>query len=126
MIDLIQEAHAQLKNPAENEVTLRNNLVRAIMIKDEHAELVKQEVRVIWGDYFKAEIKANFPDLDGLVHEIMQLASKTKQTAERDSALRLLDKVNRFAEIFWDSKGKQTKRAKAPYKPEEEIVYPVI
>jgi hypothetical protein len=34
--------------------------------------------------------------------------------------------INQFAEIFWASKGIATKRAKAPYKPGEEVVYPVL
>jgi nickel superoxide dismutase len=40
--------------------------------------------------------------------------------------LELLQSVNRFAEIFWETKGVDTKRAKAPYKPGEEVVYPAL
>jgi nickel superoxide dismutase len=37
-----------------------------------------------------------------------------------------LGAVNRFAEIFWETKGIKTKKVKAPYKPGEEIVYPEL
>jgi len=37
-----------------------------------------------------------------------------------------VDEVNRFAEIFWATKGKSTKKAAAPYKPSLELVYPVL
>jgi nickel superoxide dismutase len=56
----------------------------------------------------------------------MQMASKGRQPISRENAVQLLDMVNRFAEIYWDSKGIQTKRVKAPYKPGEEMVLPVL
>ena len=59
-----------------------------------------------------------------MVHKIMQLGSKSRQTADRESAVQLVEAVNQFAEIFWDTKGVMTKRAKAPYNPALELVYP--
>jgi nickel superoxide dismutase len=129
MVDIIQEHAEHLQNEEGKYMSslgLHNNLARAIAIKEDHAELVKKEVRTIWGDYFKAEHIEKFPNLHNLVHEIMQLASKSKQTVERDTAIQLLSKVNELAEIFWQTKGKETKRVKAPYKPEEEMVLPVL
>ena len=58
--------------------------------------------------------------------KIMQLGSKCRQGVSRETAMDLLAAVNRFAEIFWETKGIATKRVKAPYKPGEEIVYPVL
>ncbi|HEX9018130.1 MAG TPA: superoxide dismutase, Ni [Anaerolineaceae bacterium] len=103
-----------------------NNMPRYVMIKEEHAELVKREIRVIFGDYIKQEQLDKFPELPGLVHKIYQLGSKVRQTADRQVALDLLEAVNRFAEIFWATKNIQTKRVKAPYKPGEEIVFPLL
>ena len=56
----------------------------------------------------------------------MQLGSKCRQGVSRETAMDLLAAVNRFAEIFWETKRIATKRVKAPYKPGEEIVYPVL
>lgn len=129
MIDIMQDHARHIQEAGQkgdDDLELRNNLIRAVEVKEEHAEIVKHEVRVIWGDYFKPEHKEKFPELDTIVYEIMQLASKVKQTVDRNMAVKLLDKINRFAEIFWESKGKQTKRVKAPYKPEEEIVIPIL
>ena len=33
----------------------RNKFVRCVAVKEQHAELVKHEVQVIWSDYFKPE-----------------------------------------------------------------------
>ncbi len=109
-----------------HDLEFQNSMTRAITIKEEHAELVKREVRVIWGDYFKDEHLKQYPEINELVHNIMQLASKCRQTAERDNGTKLLEAVNKFSEIFWETKNKETKRVKAPYKPEEEIVYPQL
>ena len=53
-------------------------------------------------------------------------SGKPRQSADRATALDLLKAVNRFAQIFWEIKGIQTKMVKAPYKPEEEVVYPIL
>jgi nickel superoxide dismutase len=54
----------------------------------------------------------------------MQLGSKSRQTADRDVAVQLVEKVNQFSEIFWQTKGKATKRVTAPYAPGLPMVYP--
>lgn len=102
----------------------QNSLSRYIAVKEEHAEKVKHEIRVIWGDYIKQPHLDAHPELGGLVHQIMQLGSKSRQTADRATAVQLVDAVNKFAEIFWDTKGISVKRATAPYKPSLEMVYP--
>lgn len=103
-----------------------NNMPRYVLVKEEHAELVKREIRVIFGDYIKQEQLDKFPELPALVHKIYQLGSKARQTADRQVAMDLLTSVNRFAEIYWATKNIPTKRVKAPYKPGEEIVYPML
>ena len=123
MIDLMDEL---AKSHSEQDVAFHNSMARYVAVKEEHAEKCKQEIRVIWGDYMKAEQVAKYPELNGLVHKIMQLGSKSRQTASRQTGVELLEAVNRFAEIFWETKGVATKKAKAPYKPGEEVVYPVL
>ncbi len=123
MIDLMAEKAAGSK---EDVAEFHNSMSRYVAVKEEHAELCKREVRVIWGDYLKKEHIDKYPELPGLVHSIMQLGSKCRQSANREHALNLLTAVNRFAEIYWETKGVPTKRVKAPYKPGEEITYPVL
>ncbi|OGN73002.1 MAG: superoxide dismutase, Ni [Chloroflexi bacterium GWB2_49_20] len=98
-----------------------NSMSRYIAVKEEHAEKAKHEIRVIWGDYFK---KDKHPNVDDLVQKIMQLGSKCRQTADRESGLAFVEAINEFASIFWETKGVATKRAKAPYAPALEMVYP--
>ena len=123
MIDLIK---ALPEDHHDNKLVFFNSLSRYIAVKEEHAELVKHEIRVIQGDFIKEEHMVKYPELQILVFKIMKLASKVRQGVERQDALELLAAVNRYAEIFWEIKGVATKRAKAPYAPAEEVVYPVI
>ena len=121
MIDLIK---ALPEDHHDNKLVFFNSLSRYIAVKEEHAELVKHEIRVIQGDFIKEEHMVKYPELQILVFKIMKLASKVRQGVERQDALELLAAVNRYAEIFWEIKGVPTKRAKAPYAPAEEVVYP--
>jgi len=91
---------------------------RYVAVKEEHAEICKHEIRVIWGDAIKDNSS------DDLTHKIMQVASRCKQGSDRKDGEELLDLVNQFAEKFWQSKSIEVKKVKAPYKPEEEIVEP--
>ena len=108
----------------EKGVEYNNSMSRYVTVKEEHAEKAKHEIRVIWGDYIKAQHLESFPELHEIVHNIMQLGSKCRQTAERESGLKLVEAVNQFAEIFWNTKNVPTKKATAPYAPALEMVYP--
>jgi nickel superoxide dismutase len=103
-----------------------NSMARYIAVKEEHAELTKHEIRVIWGDFIKETHTEQYPQLHGLVHKIMALGSKARQTVDRKTALLLLEAVNEFADIFWQIKGIKTKRVKSPYSVSEEIVVPEL
>ena len=129
MIDIITEHAAHIEDAEKHDqptLELHHGIIRAVKIKEDHAEIVKHEIRIIWGDYFKPEHFEKYPEISALTHEIMKLGSATKQALDRAQALKLLEKVNRFAEIFWETKGKKTKMVSAPYKPEEMIVIPIL
>ena len=102
----------------------RNKMIRYTAVKEQHAELCKHEVRIIWGDYFKPEHAQANPELHALVWDIMKGASKAKQSTNIVDAEALLGKVNRFAEIFWKTKNMQTVTVKAPYPTERDLVLP--
>ena len=101
-----------------------NTLSRYISVKEEHAEKAKHEIRVIWGDYIKDAHIEKHPELPGLVHKIMQLGSTSRQTSSREHGIAFVDAINQFAEIFWATKNIRTKKAKAPYAPGLEMIYP--
>ena len=102
----------------------RNSFSRYILVKEEHAELVKREARIIWGDYFKPEHVEKHKDLHDVTWAIMKLGSKVRQTVDMQAAQDLLAQTQRFAEIFWDTKGVATKKQPSNQAVGGEIVVP--
>lgn len=111
MVNLINEAGSDV-----------HKVARLTKVKEEHAEKVKHEVRVIWGDYFKEEHLKDYPNLHELVFRIMKLASKAKQEVSVEAADELLENTQKFAEIFYKTKGLEPIRIKSPYPTAGEIV----
>ena len=105
-------------------VAFDNSMSRYVAVKEDHAEQAKHEVRIIWGDFISPAHVEQYPELNELVHKIMKLGSKTRQTADRAAGVEFVEAINKFAEIFWAIKGVKTKVAKAPYAPALEMVYP--
>src|SRR5437899_8388208 len=90
------ELPAEARNK-EEQAKYHNSLSRYILVKEEHAEIVKREVRIIWGDYFKPEHVDKYKDLHTTVWNIMKLAGKNKQEANMQAAQDLLAEVQKFA-----------------------------
>jgi nickel superoxide dismutase len=82
----------------------RNKFVRCVTVKEQHAEIVKHEVQVIWSDYFKPEHLAANPDLHTKVWNLLKLAGKNKQNIDAEAAAQLQASVKEFADIFWSTK----------------------
>jgi nickel superoxide dismutase len=120
IVDLIQELDTSESASLENKA----QFVRLVLQKEEHGLKVKEEIRVIWGDYFKTPQFEPFLEIHDLTHSIMLECSKSKQNLSKDSTLKLLQKVNRFAEIFWLSKNVKVFRQVCPYPPQQELIYP--
>lgn len=121
LIDALEMPAAGDKAASEK---VGHSFARYIAVKEEHAELVKREVRVIFGDYFKPEHTEKYPELGQLAWDILKAAGATKQNLGLDGANALLEKTQRFAEIFWDSKGVATKKQPSNQAVGGEIVVP--
>ncbi len=87
-----------------------NSISRYIAVKEEHAELCKHEVRIIWADYFKPEHLEDHPELHAKVWNILKLGSKVRQNVDAAAADEFLAAVQGFAEAFWATKGVATRR----------------
>ena len=79
---------------------------RAILIKEQRAELVKHHLWVLWTDYFKPPHFEKYPQLHQLVNEATKLAGATGAKGSLDAKVAddLLAKIDEIAEIFWETK----------------------
>lgn len=92
--------------PNNQELITMNSLVRMVMVKEEHAEICKKEILILWTDYFKKEHLEKFPDLHDLVWKTTKLCSENKRTVDEAKAQELIEAVDNIAEVF-----EQTKKA---------------
>ncbi len=106
----------------EDHKKFSHQMARLVKVKEEHGELLKHEVRVLWGDYFKPEHIEKYPELNDLVFKTLKLASKARQEINMEAAEELLGNTQKIAEIFFETKGLKSKKVKAPYPTEKEIV----
>jgi nickel superoxide dismutase len=79
---------------------------RALLIKEQRAELVKHHLWVLWTDYFKPPHFEKYPDLHNLFNEATKLAGTAgaKGTVDPAEAQQLLDKIAEIDKIFWETK----------------------
>lgn len=86
------------------ELEQRNSFVRMVHTKEEHAQRCKQEILILWTDYFKEEHLAKFPDLHTKVWKATKLCSQAKRTVDLNVAKQLKDAVADIARIFAETK----------------------
>jgi nickel superoxide dismutase len=120
---------AELAMPAmdakpEDRAAYASKLARYTAVKESHAERVKSEVRVIWGDYFTPDHAKQYPQIHEIAWKIMKAASKARQGTNLADAQDLLKQVQEFAEVFWQTKGAKTQRVPSMQKPGGELVVP--
>ena len=89
----------------KNEMTVdvMNSMVRMIWTKEEHARKCKEEILVLWTDYFKPEHLEKFPDLHETFWKTAKLCSENKQHLSLESAQELVKAVDHIADIFQQS-----------------------
>ncbi|MCX8527077.1 MAG: superoxide dismutase, Ni [Candidatus Nanopelagicales bacterium] len=79
---------------------------RAITIKEDRSNMVKEHLWVLWTDYFKAPHFEKYPQLNELFNSATKLAGAggTKGTVDVAVADELLAKIDEIAVIFWETK----------------------
>ncbi len=79
---------------------------RAVTIKEERSNMVKEHLWVLWTDYFKPTHFETYPGLHLLFNEATKLAGAagTKGTNDVAVADNLLGKIDEISEIFWATK----------------------
>lgn len=88
-------------NPTSSE---RAMFVRAVWTKEEHARKCKEELLILWTDFFKPEHLDKFPKLHEIFWKAAKLCSKNKQEVSMDAAKELISAVDEIADIFGEIK----------------------
>ena len=78
----------------------RNTIVRMVQTKEAHAQICKQELLILWSDYFKPETLSMFPDLHDTFWKAAKLCSYNKQHVDPAKSQELMDVVAKIGDIF--------------------------
>jgi nickel superoxide dismutase len=77
---------------------------RALIIKEQRAELAKHHVTVLWSDYFKAPHFEKYPQLHTLVNDTLKALSAAKASNDPATGQKALDLIAEIDRIFWETK----------------------
>ena len=77
---------------------------RAVFIKEERANLVKEHLWVLWTDYFKPEHLEKYPNLHDLFWQATKEAGAAKKSNDPAQGQKLLDLIDEIGKIFWETK----------------------
>jgi nickel superoxide dismutase len=78
--------------------------IRAAIIKEQRADLVKHHLWVLWTDYFKPEHLVAFPDLHDKFWKATKTAGEAKKTDDVAVGDRLLAEIADIDAMFWETK----------------------
>lgn len=92
--------------PKEKWLEYENAVVRRVWTKEEHARKCKEELLILWTDYFKPEHLQIFPDLHDKVWKAAKLCSKAKQTVDLEVAKQLEEAVHDIGHMWEAASGK--------------------
>jgi len=86
--------------------TYNNTFSRFVAVKEEQAQETKEELLILWTDYFKPEHLASFPDLHDTFWKAAKLCSACKVNVDQSKAEELMTAVEKIHNMFWTSKGR--------------------
>lgn len=82
----------------------QNTLTRYILVKEEQAHQAKEQLLVLWTDYFKPVHLEKYPNLHDTFWKAAKLCSAVKVEVSLEHATELLDAIKEIHGIFWASK----------------------
>jgi len=81
-----------------------HNKIRAVVLIEQRAELVKHHLWVLWTDYFKESHLAQYPQLHELFWKATKQAGECKHHLDVAEADKLITQIEEISKIFWETK----------------------
>jgi nickel superoxide dismutase len=83
-----------------------NTMSRYAAIKEEEAHKCKEELLVLWTDFFKPQHLEENPDIHTIFWQAAKLCSACKVEVSSEHAQELMDAVEHIHNMFWKVKGR--------------------
>lgn len=100
MVEKITSPPAIDEKSIDSVRNFHNAMTRYVLVKEQHAQKCKEELLILWTDYFKQEHLAAFPDLHEKFWKAARLCSRAKQEVSMEGTQALLVAVEEIAEMF--------------------------
>lgn len=78
--------------------------IRAVVIKEQRAELVKHHLMVLWADYFKPEHLEQLPNLHDTFWKAIKQASECKHHSNVEDGKKLVEMCEEISQMFYATK----------------------
>jgi len=92
---------------AEATLAYQNTLSRFITVKEEQAQIAKDELLILWTDYFKPVHLETYPDLHDTFWQAAKLCSACKVEISTQHCEELMTAIKTIHDIFWATKGRE-------------------
>jgi nickel superoxide dismutase len=102
--DTVAKMVEKITGAEATDLANRNTFIRSVAVKEEHAQLCKKELLILWTDYFKPEHLEKYPKLHETFWKAAKLCSKNKQSVDAKAAADLQAAVKEISDIFWATK----------------------
>ncbi|MGK7952610.1 MAG: superoxide dismutase, Ni [Xenococcaceae cyanobacterium] len=94
-------------------IAYNNTFSRYVAIKEEQAQITKDELLILWTDYFKPVHLEKYPDLHDTFWKAAKLCSACKVEVSIEHANELMDAVQKIHQMFWATKDRDVTWYKA-------------
>ena len=91
-----------------------NTVTRMVKVKEDHAQICKQELLILWTDYFKPNHAEMFPDLHTTFWNAAKLCSYVKQNVDLAKAEELQQVCAKVTEMFKKAEAVKAAAASQP------------
>ncbi len=119
---VIRMTQLLLELKRENETKAEHDVARLTHVKEDHSNLLEEELDTLRNDYFKEEHFKEYPNLHEVFVKTLKASAKARQTIDLQASEEALAGVQEIAEIFFKTKNVEPLRVKSVYPTEGEIV----
>lgn len=106
----------------EDDLKSDHSIARITHVKEDHSNILEEELETLRNDYFKEEHFKEYPNLNDLFAQALKSCAKARQNIDMAAAQDSLAKVQEIAEIFFKTKNVEPIRVKTVYPTGGEIV----
>lgn len=100
MVEKIENPPELDESDPKSRRDFHNNMTRYVIVKEQHAEICKRELLILWTDFFKSEHLEKWPDLHDKIWKAAKLCSDNKREVSSKKAQELLSAVGEIGSIF--------------------------